>query len=61
MQVGGSTDKFVVSHVGNLNGQRSPKPYLEAVTLLLADKPELEEKIQIERVVSGKRFQDSYY
>lgn len=47
-QIRKSRDKFVIRHVGNLYGQRSPKPFLQAISLLLTEKPELEEKIQID-------------
>jgi glycosyltransferase involved in cell wall biosynthesis len=44
----GNPDKFIISHVGNLYGQRSPRPFLEAIALLLAENPELEKNIQVD-------------
>jgi len=41
-------EKFIISHVGNLYGERSPEPFLKAVALLIAEFPQLKEKVQID-------------
>ena len=43
-----NTERFVIRHIGNLYGQRSPAPFFKALSSMVEEYPELKNKIIVE-------------